>query len=446
MLQKEGITHQVLNAKHHAREAEIIAQAGRPTMVTIATNMAGRGTDIVLGGSITKQLEAVRLDESRGETEKQLELQRLRSEWQVVHDQVVSAGGLHIVGTERHESRRIDNQLRGRSGRQGDPGSSRFYLALDDPLLRIFAGEKVAYFMQKLKMEEGEAIEHTMVTRSIEGAQRKVEQRNFDIRKQLLEYDDVANDQRKVIYQLRNEILDHESATDLVNEMRNDALGRCFRGFVPEQSVEEQWEIAGLERALANEFALDLPVAEWLKKEANLDDEQMLQRICDEAGSRYRAKAEGVGLPIFQQIERRVLLDSLDNHWREHLSTLDHLRQGIHLRAFAQKNPKQEYKREAFELFKDMLDAVRLEVTTLLILVEVRREQQVDELPRQQPTDMQFTHDEFASPAESTEQPSTLEAEPEKQRPYRAAVKVGRNEPCPCGSGKKYKQCHGRLA
>src|SRR6266436_269490 len=378
MLQKDKLPHQVLNAKQHAREAEIVAQAGRPKMITIATNMAGRGTDIVLGGNVEKQCDLVEATENLAAEEKAKRVDTLRSEWQMLHDQVVKAGGLHIIGTERHESRRIDNQLRGRSGRQGDPGSSRFYMSLEDPLLRIFAGDRINRIMVMLKMPEGEAIEHAMVTRSIESAQRKVEARNFDIRKQLLEYDDVANDQRKEIYAQRNEILDAKDVSALVTRLRAGVIVDIFRQFVPEESVEEQWDMTGLETALKAELHLELPLRGWLEAEPELDDEALLERITEKAQEAYQAKIPVGAEESFRQYERYVTLQIIDAHWREHLAALDHLRQGIHLRGYAQKNPKQEYKREAFELFGAMVEAVKLEVTKTLTAVEIRtREEEV---------------------------------------------------------------------
>ncbi|MFZ5465226.1 MAG: preprotein translocase subunit SecA, partial [Pseudomonadota bacterium] len=396
LLEREKLPHQVLNAKQHAKEAQIVAQAGRPGMITIATNMAGRGTDIVLGGNVEKQVDAIRADDSLAEAEKEARIARLRAEWQALHEQVVKAGGLHIVGSERHESRRIDNQLRGRAGRQGDPGSSRFYLSLEDPLLRIFAGERLNAIMVRLKMPEGEAIEHPLVTRSLESAQRKVEQRNFDIRKQLLEYDDVANDQRKVIYQQRNELLESQDISDTITGMRQGVLHDTFRTYVPADSVEEQWDIPGLERALASEFQLQLPVGDWLKAEPNLTDDEILRRIIAEADKIYAAKMELVGAEAWHQFERNIMLQSLDVHWREHLAALDHLRQGIHLRGYAQKNPKQEYKREAFELFEALLQTVRLEVTRLLLTVEIRSQDAIAE-SEQQPAveNVQYHHADY---------------------------------------------------
>ena len=443
LLTAENMPHQVLNAKQHAREAEIVVQAGRPGVVTIATNMAGRGTDIVLGGSIEKQITAIRDDETLDDAEKEARITALRAEWQVLHNQVVAAGGLHIIGSERHESRRIDNQLRGRSGRQGDPGSSRFYLALDDALLRIFAGERLKAIMERLKMPEGEAIEHPLVSRSLESAQRKVEGRNFDIRKQLLEYDDVANDQRKVIYAQRNELLETDDISETITAMRQGVLHDVFRRYVPADSVEEQWELPALEKELAGELLLQVPVVEWFKNEPTLSDEQMLKRIIENADLAYDAKVALVGAPAFRQFERNVMLQSVDTHWREHLAALDHLRQGIHLRGYAQKNPKQEYKREAFELFERLLDSVRFEVTRLLMTVQVRAEEVEETAPHSDVHNVQYHHadyDEALGQGEGEGEP------PQGLQPMRAEAKIGRNDPCPCGSGKKYKHCHGKLS
>jgi len=442
LLQQEKLPHQVLNAKQHAREAEIVAQAGRPGMVTIATNMAGRGTDIVLGGNVDKQIQVLMADESIPPAEKETRAQKLRDEWQSLHDQVLKAGGLHIIGSERHESRRIDNQLRGRSGRQGDPGSSRFYLALDDPLLKIFAGERLNAIMVRLKMPEGEAIEHPLVSRSLESAQRKVEQRNFDIRKQLLEYDDVANDQRKVIYQQRNELLDVDDIGETIAAMRQGVVHDLFREYVPADSVEEQWNLAGLEVALTAELMLKLPVVQWVKDEAKLNDDEVLRRTLDAADAAYAEKIANVDAAAWHGFEKSVMLQSLDTHWREHLAALDHLRQGIHLRGYAQKNPKQEYKREAFELFEALLGGVRNDVTRLLMTVEIRSEAQIEEAeqPHAQVSNVQYHH------ADYDEALAEAGAGDKKQQPQeRALPKVGRNEPCPCGSGKKYKHCHGKL-
>ena len=444
LLDKEKLPHQVLNAKQHAREAEIVVQAGRPGVITIATNMAGRGTDIVLGGSIEKELAQIRDDETLDDAEKASRTAALRADWQKLHDQVLASGGLHIIGSERHESRRIDNQLRGRSGRQGDPGSSRFYLALDDSLLRIFAGERLKSIMERLKMPEGEAIEHPLVSRSLESAQRKVESRNFDIRKQLLEYDDVANDQRKVIYAQRNELLETEDISETIGAMRQSVLYDIFRRYVPADSVEEQWELPALEKELASELLLPLPIVEWFKNEPTLADEAMLQRIIEQADVVYQAKVAQVGAESFHQFERNVMLQSLDTHWREHLAALDHLRQGIHLRGYAQKNPKQEYKREAFELFESLLDSVRVEVNRLLMTVQVRAEEVEETAPRADVQNVQYQHSDYDDAAAPSGDEDPFLAQPVQA--LHAAPKVGRNDPCPCGSGKKYKQCHGKLS
>jgi preprotein translocase subunit SecA len=454
LLKKEKLPHQVLNAKQHAKEAEIVAQAGSPGVITIATNMAGRGTDIVLGGNIEKPVEAVKADDSLSAAEKEQRITTLRAEWQKVHDRVLAAGGLHIIGSERHESRRIDNQLRGRAGRQGDPGSSRFYLALDDQLLKIFAGERLNTIMVRLKMPEGEAIEHPLVTRSLESAQRKVEQRNFDIRKQLLEYDDVSNDQRKVIYQQRNDLLQTDDIVETVTAMRQGVIHDTFRLHVPAESVEEQWDIPGLEAALNAELQLKLPVGEWVKAEPQLNDDDILRRILDAADSAYAAKIDLVDAEAWKGFERNVMLQGLDNHWREHLAALDHLRQGIHLRGYAQKNPKQEYKREAFELFEGLLNTVRIEVTKLLMTVEIRSREQIEEVEPHPPAleNVQYHHADFAEAIAvgddtAAEQLLAPPQQPAPQQPQmRHTQKVGRNDPCPCGSGKKYKHCHGKLS
>ena len=443
-LDKEKLAHQVLNAKQHAREAEIIAQAGRPKMITIATNMAGRGTDIVLGGAIEPQILALREDPALTQTEKDLQIGRLRSEWQLRHDQVIAAGGLHIIGTERHESRRIDNQLRGRSGRQGDPGSSRFYLSLEDPLLRIFGGERLSAIMQRLKMPEGEPIEHPIVNRSIAKAQTRVESRNFDIRKQLLEYDDVANDQRRVIYQQRDELLETDDISETIRNMIAGQVEDTVRLYVPPESVEEQWDVPALETTLTSEYQLQVPVGEWLTSEPELSDESLRERVRDFAGKQYEKKLSLVGPEVFHQFERNLMLTTLDQHWREHLAALDHLRQGIHLRGYAQKNPKQEYKREAFELFSDMLDRIKHDVVKIVLTVQVRSEQDVkavEEAPAV--SNVRYQHAAYDEALAATpDDPPPAVAPPPFQR---AGQKVGRNDPCPCGSGKKYKHCHGRL-
>ncbi len=440
-LNRVKLPHQVLNAKQHEHEAEIVAQAGRPGVITIATNMAGRGTDIVLGGSIERQIAAVRADDALSDEQKESRIATMRDDWKKVHEQVLAAGGLHIIGTERHESRRIDNQLRGRAGRQGDPGSSRFYLSLEDPLMKIFAGERLNAIMVRLKMPEGEAIEHAMVTRSLESAQRKVEQRNFDIRKQLLEYDDVANDQRKVIYQQRNELLATDDISETIRAMRQGVLHDTFRIHVPADTVEEQWEVPALEQALAAEFQLRVPVGRWIKEEPNLDDETILKRILDAGEEAYATKVEQVDLAAWHQFERNVMLQSLDTHWREHLAALDHLRQGIHLRGYAQKNPKQEYKREAFELFETLLDTVRADVSKLLMTVQVRTESQLEEAETPPELDnVQYHHADYDEALGGGGNSAAVAA------PAQAGPKVGRNDPCPCGSGKKYKHCHGKLS
>ena len=450
ILTKAGLPHNVLNAKQHAREAEIVAQAGRPKMITIATNMAGRGTDIVLGGNVEKQIEFIEADESLPEEQKTAQITKLRNEWQSLHDFVVAQGGLHIIGTERHESRRVDNQLRGRAARQGDPGSSRFYLSLDDPLLRIFAGDKMRSIMERLKMPEGEPIESGIVTRSIESAQRKVEGRNFDMRKQLLEYDDVANDQRKVIYQQRNELLEQKDLTELITSLRHGTFTDLFRAYVPEESVEEQWDIDGLEKELQNQWKLDISLKQMLEESKTLTDEDMLAHILETVDTMYQAKIDLVGKEAFTEYERSVVLQSMDTYWREHLAALDYLRQGIHLRGYAQKNPKQEYKREAFQLFSQMLDMIRNDVTRVLVLVRIRTREEVEMAAAQQAesqvTDMDYhrpepdggmaSEENDESGAGNTAAPKTV---------VNAVPKVGRNEPCPCGSGKKYKHCHGRL-
>ena len=444
LLDKEKLPHQVLNAKQHAREAEIVAQAGRPGMITIATNMAGRGTDIVLGGNIQKDIDAVLADDSLGAEAKAAKVAEMKSEWQRVHEQVLAAGGLHIIGSERHESRRIDNQLRGRAGRQGDAGSSRFYLSLDDQLLRIFAGERLRAIMDKLKMPEGEAIEHPLVTRSLESAQRKVEARNFDIRKQLLEYDDVANDQRKVIYQQRNELLETEDIAETIQAMRQSVIADIFRQHVPADSVEEQWDLDGLQRALAAELLINPPVAEWFKAEPTLSDEEMLARINEGAEQVYLAKVDMVGPVTFRQFERNVMLQSLDSHWREHLAALDHLRQGIHLRGYAQKNPKQEYKREAFELFETLLDQIRSEVTRIVFTVQIRSPEDVEETaPHAEVSNVKYQHADYE---EALGEAGEASGDSAPRQPAQAGPKVGRNEACPCGSGKKYKHCCGQLS
>jgi preprotein translocase subunit SecA len=442
LLDKEKLPHQVLNAKQHAREAEIIAQAGSPKMITIATNMAGRGTDIVLGGNVEKPIEHVRMDESLDPATREQRVAQLRAEWQPVHEQVVASGGLHIIGTERHESRRVDNQLRGRAGRQGDPGSSRFYLSLEDPLLRIFASDRVAAIMNKFKLPEGEAIEHTWVTRAIENAQRKVEARNFDMRKQILEYDDVANDQRKVIYQQRNELLESTDISETISAMRDNVLDDTISEYIIPHSMEEQWQVPALEKALTAEFQLTLPLAQWLEEDKKLDETGLREKVFQSAQQQYQAKVDLVGAEGMHQYERIVMLQSLDTHWREHLSALDHLRQGIHLRGYAQKNPKQEYKRESFELFSSMLGSIKSNVTQLLMNVQIRAEEDIEDVDiPSAPENVQYHHADYDEALGQTE------SEKEEHQPFvRGGEKIGRNDPCPCGSGKKYKQCHGKLS
>ena len=440
LLEKAQLPHQVLNAKQHAREADIVAQAGRPGMVTIATNMAGRGTDIVLGGNIEKSIQAVDADEALSPAEREAQTVALRQAWAIEHEKVKALGGLRIIATERHESRRIDNQLRGRSGRQGDPGSSRFYLSLDDSLMRIFAGDRVRAIMDRLKMPEGEAIEAGIVTRSIESAQRKVEARNFDVRKQLLEYDDVSNDQRKVIYQQRNDILDAQDLNAQIAGLREGSFTDLVRQFVPVETVEEQWDLAGLERVLADEWQIDLPLREQVKNANAITDEDILEKVVTAAHASFGAKLEAAGAESFLSFERVVLLQSIDTHWRDHLSALDYLRQGIHLRGYAQKQPKQEYKREAFELFGQLLDSVKNEVTQVLMNVKIQSAEQVEQAAAQLESQAEaISNVTYTAPDESGA-PQTLAAEPAPR------FMVGRNEACPCGSGKKYKHCHGKLA
>ena len=438
---KHKIDHKVLNAKYHEQEAEIIAQAGRPGVVTIATNMAGRGTDIVLGGNLEAELA------SQGETLDEATRERLTADWQARHDAIIEAGGLHILGTERHESRRIDNQLRGRSGRQGDPGVSRFYLSLEDNLMRIFASDRVKSFMQALGMERGEAIEHRMVTNAIEKAQRKVEGRNFDIRKQLLEYDDVANDQRQIIYRQRDELLSDDEIGETITAIREDVVNDAIDGFILPMSVEEQWDILGLEKQLEAEFGLNLPVAHWLDEDDTLHEEPLRQRIVDAVQAAYDEKAEGIG-PGMRQLEKQIMLQVLDTLWKEHLQVMDQLRQGIHLRAYANKNPKQEYKRESFALFEGLLQRLKYEVVRFLSNVQVQRSDEAAAIEQQRreaaaKQKMAFEHAE----AGSAVAPAADAPPPAAPQPItRAQPKVGRNDPCPCGSGKKYKQCHGALS
>jgi preprotein translocase subunit SecA len=443
LLKKAKLPHQVLNAKQHEKEAMIVAQAGRPGVITIATNMAGRGTDIVLGGNVENQIKFLEADESLSPEEKASRAKTLQDEWQGLHDAVKAQGGLRIIATERHESRRIDNQLRGRSGRQGDPGSSRFYLSLDDPLMRIFAGDRVRAIMERLKMPDGEAIEAGIVTRSIEGAQRKVEARNFDVRKQLLEYDDVSNDQRKVIYQQRNEILEAGSLNEQIDNLRRSTMTDVVRTWVPVDSVEEQWDLPALEKALREEWQLELDLKSEVEKASSITDDDIVEHVVKAADAHFAAKVEKVGLEQFTPFMRMVLLQSIDSHWREHLAALDYLRQGIHLRGYAQKNPKQEYKREAFELFSQLLDVVKMEVTRVMMTVRIQSQEEVTQAAEaieeraERIHNVTYTHpNEDGSVSEEADVATALAEVP----------KVGRNDPCPCGSGKKYKQCHGRLA
>jgi len=449
LLNKEGLPHQVLNAKQHAREADIVAQAGRTKMITIATNMAGRGTDIVLGGNIEKAISAVEADESMDAATKESRIAELRAQWQKEHEAVVALGGLRIIATERHESRRIDNQLRGRSGRQGDPGSSRFYLSLDDPLMRIFAGDRVRAIMDRLKMPDGEAIEAGIVTRSIESAQRKVEARNFDIRKQLLEYDDVSNDQRKVIYQQRNDIMDAADLSAQIAALREGCFTDLVHQYVPPESVEEQWDLPALERVLADEWNIRLPLQAEVQAATAITDEEILETVLAAVNEAFERKVNEIGPQNFTQFERIVLLQSIDTHWREHLSALDYLRQGIHLRGYAQKQPKQEYKREAFELFGQLLDSVKNEVTKMLMTVQVQSGEQLEQAAEDMEERAErISNVTYTAPNESGEAESTVD-ESTNTRAAATALempRVGRNDPCPCGSGKKYKQCHGKLA
>ena len=448
ILTKAGIEHNVLNAKQHAREAEIIAQAGRPKMVTIATNMAGRGTDIVLGGNVEKQIQIIEANAGLLDADKAAQSDKLRDEWQSLHDLVVAQGGLHIIGTERHESRRVDNQLRGRSGRQGDPGSSRFYLSLDDALLRIFAGDRVRAIMDRLKMPEGEPIEAGIVSRSIESAQRKVEARNFDIRKQLLEYDDVSNDQRKVIYQQRNDIMDASDLQPQIASLREGCFTDLARQYVPAESVEEQWDVAGLEKTLRDDWHIELALRQEIEAAAAITDEEVLEKVSAAAEAAFAEKLEKIGKENFTQFERVVLLQSIDSHWREHLSALDYLRQGIHLRGYAQKQPKQEYKREAFELFGQLLDSAKNEVTKTLMTVQVQSSEQLGQAAEALESRAEnISNVTYTAPTETGETETTVDEATRRQQasPASAMSRVGRNDPCPCGSGKKYKLCHGKL-
>ncbi|MBN3724502.1 preprotein translocase subunit SecA [Burkholderia sp. Ac-20379] len=465
LLKQAGLPHEVLNAKQHAREAAIVAEAGRPKRITIATNMAGRGTDIVLGGNVEKQASFIEADDSIPAEEKAARIQKLHDEWESLHEQVKAAGGLHIIGTERHESRRIDNQLRGRAGRQGDPGSSRFYLSLDDPLLRIFAGDRVRAIMDRLKMPEGEAIEAGIVTRSIESAQRKVEARNFDVRKQLLEYDDVSNDQRKVIYQQRNELLEANDIAETIGAMRHGVVAEIAHQYVPAGSIEEQWDLPELEEALRNDWGLDLAIQEMVNESQSISADEILDAVVTAADEHYEAKVAMVGREAFSSFERSIMLQTLDRLWREHLAALDHLRQGIHLRGYAQKNPKQEYKREAFELFAAMLDATKQEVTRIVMNVQIQSPEQLEEAAEQieeaggQLVDhVEFRHADFSDAGAATAGAAVATAAAADAtaglvgdamagaQPVGDVPRVGRNDPCPCGSGKKYKACHGKLS
>ncbi len=443
LLDKAKLTHAVLNAKQHEKEAQIVAQAGRPGVITIATNMAGRGTDIVLGGNVENQIKFIDADEAISAEDKAARAKQLQDEWQGLHDAVNAQGGLRIIATERHESRRIDNQLRGRSGRQGDPGSSRFYLSLDDPLMRIFAGDRVRSIMERLKMPDGEAIEAGIVSRSIESAQRKVEARNFDVRKQLLEYDDVSNDQRKVIYQQRNDILEADSLVAQIASLREGTMADVVRTFVPAGSVEEQWDLDALENVLRDEWQLEVPLKTEVEASDAITDEDIVAKVTKAADASFDDKLERVGIEQFTPFMRMILLQSIDSHWREHLAALDYLRQGIHLRGYAQKNPKQEYKREAFELFSKMLDVVKMDVTRVLMTVRIQSQEEVAqaaeaiEAQAERISNVTYTHPNEDGSVEQDADPATALAK---------VPKVGRNDPCPCGSGKKYKMCHGRLA
>ena len=455
LLEKEKLPHQVLNAKQHAREADIVAQAGSPKMITIATNMAGRGTDIVLGGNIEKPVQAIEADTELDDATKALKIAEIRAQWTKDHESVTAVGGLRIIATERHESRRIDNQLRGRSGRQGDPGSSRFYLSLDDSLMRIFAGDRVKAIMDRLKMPDGEAIEAGIVTRSIESAQRKVEARNFDMRKQLLEYDDVSNDQRKVIYQQRNGILDATDLSAQIASLREGSVVDLVRQHVPLETVEEQWDITALEKTLSEDWQVELDLKEMVRSASAITDGDILEKVQAAANAAFDAKVEQIGGENFTQFERMVLLQSIDSHWREHLSALDYLRQGIHLRGYAQKQPKQEYKREAFELFGQLLDSVKNEVTKILMTVRIQSTEQLGQAAEEMENRAEaISNVTYTAPTETGEVQTTLDSAASARRAIAAAAtslatgdvpRVGRNEPCPCGSGKKYKQCHGKL-
>ncbi len=450
LLQKEGIKHEVLNAKHHEREAMIVSQAGAPGAVTIATNMAGRGTDIVLGGNYEMRLKAEGVEDPD-------EFAKAKAQWEKDHEQVIAAGGLHVIGTERNESRRVDNQLRGRSGRQGDPGSTRFYLSLEDSLMRIFGSERIAGLMQKLGMEEGEAIEHPWVNKAIENAQKKVEGRNFDMRKQLLEYDDVANDQRKVIYEQRNSLMEVDDISENIKVIRSEVINDLVDQFIPPQSLEEQWDVEGLEQTLLREYGVEAPVSRWLKEDEELHEETLRDRVLEVMQKAYDEKEAEYGPEIMRHLEKAVMLQTVDSVWKEHLAAMDHLRQGVGLRGYAQKNPKEEYKREAFTMFTDMLERIKQEVTTMLMRVQLRTEEDVDAMEAEmaEQGDMEFQHPDAEAEAEQGgwlygdasqgDAPADSAAEAPAQPFVRDGKKVGRNEPCPCGSGKKYKHCHGKL-
>ena len=450
VLKQKKIEHKVLNAKFHEQEAQIIADAGRPGVVTIATNMAGRGTDIVLGGNIKAETEALKQKyKDKPESELNKKLEALESEWKERHQQVLEAGGLAIIGSERHESRRIDNQLRGRAGRQGDPGLSRFFLSLDDDLMRIFAPERMVNMLRKLGWEEDEAIEHKMVTRAIENAQRKVEARNFDIRKQLLEYDDVANDQRKVIYEQRHELMSTDDISETIDAVRFDVLNEDISQYIPPQSIDSMWDINGLEEHMKNEYLIELPVKKWLEEDEELHEDKLREKIFEVVTDNYKAKEEAVGGQVLRHFEKSVMLQTLDSHWREHLAAMDHLRQGIHLRGYAQKNPKQEYKREAFELFTGMLESLKHEVVNVLSKVQVRSEEDaaaVEEQRRKEAEAQKMNFQHQQANAMANDNGGAKESGAQPATPFvRDGVKVGRNDPCPCGSGKKFKQCHGKL-
>jgi preprotein translocase subunit SecA len=443
LLKKQGIQHEVLNAKQHEREAHIVQQAGMPGAVTIATNMAGRGTDIVLGGNLDAELTALGQDASDADKE------QVRSAWLDRHNQVIASGGLHVIGSERHESRRIDNQLRGRSGRQGDPGSSRFYLSLQDDLMRIFASDRVASLMQKLGMGDGEAIEHPWVTRAIENAQRKVENRNFDIRKEILAYDDVANDQRKVVYAQRNELMAAKEISDIITTIREDVVNKLITQYIPPKTMMEQWNVKGLEEHLHQEFNVDIPLRKMLDDDHMLQETDLRNQVINILEQSHKEKEQHITEEVMQHFEKSVMLQVLDNSWKEHLSAMDYLRQGIHFRGYAQKDPKQEYKREAFEMFTSLLEHIKYEVIGILFKVQVKQEADVQAIDQQMQAPREMRYDHAAAPALDNyeQQPAPVDQEKQAEQPFiREGAKVGRNDPCPCGSGKKYKQCHGQLS